>query len=168
MKGGIELSSKPIQKDDEIKDVLKKYTDMVYKLAFSRTKNEADAEDVFQEVFCRYFRNKTQFQSEEHKRAWLIRVTINCSYKLFSSAWFRRTIPLEDNIEFNEEENQVYFSVMQLPLKYRTVIHLYYYEDMTISEISKTLKIKESTVKSQLHRARALLKVKLKGEYDDV
>lgn len=168
MKGGIKLSSKAIQKDYEIKDVLKKYTDMVYKLAFSRTKNEADAEDVFQEVFFRYFRSNTQFQSEEHKRAWLIRVTINCSNKLFSSAWFRRTIPLEDNIEFNEEENQVYFSVMQLPLKYRTVIHLHYYEDMSIYEISKTLKIKESTVKSQLHRAKALLKIKLEGEYDDV
>lgn len=74
---------------------------MVYKLAYSRTKNQADAEDVFQEVFCRYFRNKTQFESDEYKKAWLIRVTVNCSNKLFSSAWFRRTMLLEENIEFD-------------------------------------------------------------------
>jgi RNA polymerase sigma-70 factor (ECF subfamily) len=106
MKGGIKLTSKSMQADDEINEVVNKYNDMVYKLALSRTKNEADADDVFQEVFCRYFRSNTQFQSEEHKRAWLIRVTINCSNKLFSSAWFRKTVPLEDNIEFNEEENR--------------------------------------------------------------
>lgn len=157
-----------MQVNDKMDENIKKYADMVYKLALSRTKSEADAEDVFQEVFCRYFRNNKKFQSEEHIRAWLIRVTINCSKKLFSTAWFRRTVPLEENIEFNEEENQVYISVTELPLKYRTVIHLYYYEDMSISEISKALKIKESTVKSQLHRARALLKVKLEGEYEDV
>jgi RNA polymerase sigma-70 factor (ECF subfamily) len=157
-----------MQADDEINEVVNKYNDMVYKLALSRTKNEADADDVFQEVFCRYFRSNTQFQSEEHKRAWLIRVTINCSNKLFSSAWFRKTVPLEDNIEFNEEENQVYFSVMELTLKYRTVIHLHYYEDMSVVEISRALNIKESTIKSQLHRAKAMLKDKLKGEYENV
>lgn len=157
-----------LQNRDEIQEVINKYKDMVYKLAYSRTKNQADAEDVFQEVFCRYFRNKTQFESDEHKKAWLIRVTVNCSNKLFSSAWFRRTMPLEENIEFDEEENFVYYSVMQLPLKYSTVIHLHYYEDMSISEISTALKIKESTIKSQLHRARALLKVMLEGEYEDV
>lgn len=162
------MTSNAIQIDDEVNEIIKKYSDMVYKLALSRTKSEADADDVFQEVFCRYFHNNTKFQSDEHIRAWLIRVAINCSNKLFSSAWFRRTIPLEDNIEFNEEENQVYISVLELPLKYRTVIHLHYYEDMSISEISKTLKIKESTIKSQLHRAKALLKVKLEGDYKDV
>jgi RNA polymerase sigma-70 factor (ECF subfamily) len=168
MKGGIKLSVKAVQIDGEVNEIIKKYSDMVYKLALSRTKSGANADDVFQEVFCRYFRNSTEFQSEEHIRAWLIRVTINCSNKLFSSAWFRRTIPLEDIIEFDEEENQVYISVLELPLKYRTVIHLHYYEDMSIHEISKILKIKESTIKSQLHRGRALLKVKLEGDYDDV
>lgn len=154
--------------DDEINEVIDKYKDMVYRLAFSRTKNEADAEDVFQEVFCRYFKSFPEFQSEEHKKAWLIKVTINCSNKLFSSAWFRRAVPLDENIEFYDAEKEVYYSVLELPLKYRTVIHLHYYEDMSIVEISRTLKIKESTIKSQLLRAKALLRDKLEGEYESV
>lgn len=169
MKGCVSLLSIALSIDDksDMNDVYQNYTDMIYKLAFSRTKNTFDSEDVFQEVFCRYFRNKTEFQSEEHKKAWLIRVTINVSNKLFSSAWFRRTVPLKDNIEFNQEENLVYFSIIQLPMKYRTVLHLHYYQDMTISDISSVLKIKESTIKSQLLRAKALLKEKLKGDYDE-
>ncbi|GFZ30802.1 DNA-directed RNA polymerase sigma-70 factor [Clostridium zeae] len=148
--------------------IIQKHADMVYKLALSRTKSTADSEDIFQEVFYRYFSSKIKFQSEDHIKAWLLRVTINCSNKLFTTAWFRRTVPLVDDIEFTEEENEVYISVLELPLKYRTVIHLHYYEDMSISDMSKILKIKESTIKSQLHRAKALLKIKLKGEYGDV
>ncbi|KHD35659.1 ECF subfamily RNA polymerase sigma-24 subunit [Clostridium acetobutylicum] len=162
------MQNKTIPLDDKVSEVFEQYSDMVYKLALTRTKNKADADDVFQEVFLRFLKHSKEMDSEEHKKAWLIRVTINCSKKLFDSAWFRRTTPIEDNIKFNDEEKEVYFSVMELPVKYRTVIHLHYYEDMTISDISKILKIKESTIKSQLKRARALLKLKLKGEYDDV
>ena len=63
-----------------------------------------------------------------------------------------------------EEKSEVYYAVMDLPVKYRTVIHLYYYEDLSVSQISGLLKTKETTVKSQLHRARSLLKETLKGE----
>lgn len=154
--------------EDEIMEVIEKYKDMIYKLALLRTKNEADAEDVLQDVICKYFQNNLEFKSEEHKKAWLIRVTVNCSKRLFRSAWYRKTVQLEDNIQYNDEERDVYYSVLQLPLKYRTVIHLYYYEDMSIADISKILNIKESTIKSQLHRAKSLLKNKLEGEYDNV
>ncbi|OPJ66116.1 RNA polymerase sigma factor [Clostridium chromiireducens] len=149
--------------DDE---VLTKYSDMVYKLALSRTRTIANAEDVFQEVFLRYVKVKNTFRSNEHIKAWLIRVTINCSKKIWSSAWFRHTVSLEENIQFtSEEKSYVYYAVIKLPLKYRTVIHLYYYEDMSIREISKILNKKESTITSQLCRARKNLKELLKGEY---
>lgn len=164
MKGGDKL----LPSQDEIREVIKKYKNMVYKLALARTKNQADADDVFQEVFCRYFQNNMEFKSEEHKKAWLIRVTINCSNNIFSSAWFRNTVALDENIEFNEEEREVYYRVLHLPLKYRTVIHLYYYENLSTTEISNILKIKESTIRSQLSRARNLLKDELKGEYNSV
>ena len=118
-----------------------------------------------QEAFLRYIRSGKEFADEEHRRAWLIRATINCSKTLLSSAWFRKTSPLEDTLTTElEEKSEVYYAVMDLPVKYRTVIHLYYYEDLSVSQISGLLKTKETTVKSQLHRARSLLKETLKGE----
>jgi RNA polymerase sigma-70 factor (ECF subfamily) len=158
----------PFSTDDQINDVLTKYSNMVYRLALSRTRNVADAEDILQEVFLRFVHKMPEFQSEEHRRAWLIRVTINCSSKLLTSAWFRRTVPLEEELKFEtREKGEVYYAVMELPVKYRTVIHLFHYEDLSISQISEVLSIKESTIKSQLLRARQLLKNKLKGEFDD-
>lgn len=154
--------------EDQIDYVLTEYSNMVYRLALSRTRNIADAEDIVQEVFLRLVNKKPKFENEEHRKAWLIRVTVNCSSKLLTSAWFRRTVPLEEELKFEtKEKNDVYYAVMELPLKYRTVIHLYHYEDMSITQISEVLGIKESTVKSQLLRARQLLKTKLKGEFDN-
>lgn len=155
--------------DNHISEIVNTYSDMVYKIAFARTKNKYDADDVFQEVFIRYMKNHRELQSEEHTKAWLIRTTINCSYNIFNTSWFKKTVPLEENLTFSSEENKgLYYSVLELPIKYRTVIHLFYYEDMSIIEISKALGIKEGTIKSQLHRGRNLLKQILKGEDDYV
>jgi RNA polymerase sigma-70 factor, ECF subfamily len=154
--------------DDQINNVLTRYSNMVYRLALSRTKNISDAEDITQEVFLRLVNKKPQFVSEEHRKAWLITVTVNCSKKLLTSAWFRRTSPLEGELPFEvKEESDVYYAVLGLPLKYRTIIHLFYYEDLSIKQISEVLIMKEPTVKSQLSRARQILKNKLKGEFDD-
>ena len=154
---------------DDCSRVIERYSAMVYRLALTRTKNKADAEDVFQEVFLRYYKNQDRITSEDHLKAWLIRATINYSNSLMSSAWFRKTAPLSEEIPFETpEEHDLYSTVMKLPQKYRTVIHLFYYEDLPVKEISNILGIGESTVKSQLSRARAQLKAKLKGEYEDV
>ena len=160
-----------VENDNIINVVLRDYSDMVYRLALSQLKNKADAEDVFQEVFVRYIKSEKTFENDEHIKAWLIRVTLNCCKKLRTTAWFRYTVPLDDRE--NEitgdgvyEKSEVYYSVMELPQKYRTVIHLFYYEDMQVSEIGNILNMKQSTVVSQLRRARKILKEKLKGEYD--
>lgn len=155
--------------DQDISEIINTYSDMVYKLALARTKNKYDADDVFQEVFIRYMKNRDKLVSPEHIKAWLIRVTVNCSSNIFSSSWFKKTVYFIDTLSFETQENkEIYSSVMELPKKYRTVIHLFYYEDMSISEISKALDIKEGTIKSQLHRGRILLKSILEGEIDDV
>lgn len=154
--------------DGNIDDILEKYSNMVYKLALARTKNKSDAEDVLQEVFLKLIKQKKIFESEEHVKAWIIRVTVNCSLKLVTSAWFRKTVPLVEELKFEtEEKSDVYYEVLNLPLKYRTVIHLFYYEDLSIEKIGQVLSIKESTIKSQLLRARQMLKIKLKGDFDD-
>lgn len=150
-------------------EIIRKYFDMVYHLAISQTKNISFAEDVTQEVFLRLVRNKKEFESDEHIKAWLIRVTVNCSKSVFKNSWFRRTVPLSDEISFETpEKSEVYFAVQDLPLKYRTAVHLYYYEDMSVKEIAKSLNANESTIRSHLHRGRELLKKKLKGGYDFV
>lgn len=158
------MSRKSLRTDDEIDDVLGKYSDLVYKIALSQTKNLANAEDIFQEVFLRYVQSDTEFESEEHRKAWLIRVSVNCCKKLWNSAWFRHTVPLDESLQFsNREKSDVFYAVSELPPKYRIVIHLYYYEDLSVREISAALHRKESTVTSQLSRARDLLREKLKG-----
>ena len=153
----------------EVSRTIEKYFSMVYKLALSQTKSTVNAEDVTQEVFLRYIQNQDKLQSEEHAKAWLIRVTVNCSKSLFLSSWFKRTVPLEEDIPFDTpEKGEVYYAVLELPQKYRTVIHLFYYEDMSVREIAESLGEKETTVKSQLHRGREMLKKLLKGGYNFV
>lgn len=150
--------------------VIEKYFNMIYKLALAQTKDITHAEDVTSDVFLRYMQSEKVFETDEHIKAWLIRVTINCSRNVFSSSWFKKTVPLEETIpaEMPEEESDVYLAVMKLPSKYRTVIHLFYYEELSIAEISECLGANESTVKSQLSRGRAMLRESLKGEIEIV
>jgi RNA polymerase sigma factor, sigma-70 family len=151
-------------------DVIRAYSDMVYRLAFSYTRNKSDADDIFQEVFLRYIRNTPEFNDEEHRKAWLIRVTINCCKKMWVSAWRNKIVPLENDIIFeSNEENSLHYELMKLPLKYRTIIHLFYYENYSAEEIGSILHQKPSAVRMTLTRARRKLKEILNEEdYNDV
>lgn len=152
---------------DWIDEIIEKYADMVFRVAYTHTKNRADSDDVFQEVFTKLFRSAAVFESDEHIKAWLIRVTTNTSLDLLKSAWSRKTVELPEELPATEQnefyEGALTQAVKSLPPKYRTVIHLFYYHEMSITEIAKVLKSREGTVKSQLSRARELLKNKLNG-----
>ena len=140
---------------------------MVYRLAFVRTKSRTDAEDIVQEVFIRLLRYKKTFDSEEHLKAWLIRVTINRTVSLLTCAHRKRNVPLQESLSTSmREESPVLEAVEKLPQKYRTLVHLFYFENYKLQEISQILGIKESTLRSQLFRARDLLRNDLKGEID--
>ena len=154
--------------EDGPEQVIRFYSDMVYRLAFARTGTGHDADDVYEEVFLRYLKKKPKFQSEEHRRAWLIRVTINCSNTFLTSVWQRRTQELPEDLPFRQQEDyQLHNYLQQLSTKYRSVIHLFYYEEMSVEEISKILHRKPSTVRTQLTRAREQLRQILKEEdYD--
>ena len=141
-----------------------KYSDMVYRLAVARVKNKYDADDILQEVFLRFIKYKDKVENEEHLKALLIRITINCSKSLLTSGWFKRTEPLSESFSVRDEYSDTLDAVLRLPQKYRTVIHLHYYMGYSVEEIAKILKSKPSTVKSQLHRARQKLKIDLKGD----
>ena len=137
-----------------------RWGDMVYRLALARTASVPDAEDVFQEVFLRYFRHEERFQSDEHRKAWLIRCTVNRAKSLTASPWKKRTVPLEtaEEVGVEDDHREVYSAVLSLPPKYRAVIHLHYFEGLSVAEMAADLGLAEGTVKSQLSRGRALLR----------
>ena len=149
------------------------YADMIYRLAFLRLKSHADAEDILQEVFVRCLRQNGKFRDAEHQKAWLIRVTINCTKTLATSAWRRHTVSEGDELRDEvvvemEDHTDVYAAVLALPKDYRTAVHLYYYEGYSVKEIAAIVGSSESAIKSRLFRARDLLHEQLKGEYLDV
>ena len=144
--------------------VVERWGDMVYRLALARTASVPDAEDVFQEVFLRYFRHEERFHNDEYRKAWLIRCTVNRCKSLLASPWRRRIVPLETAEEVGVEDDyrEVYSAVLSLPEKYRAVIHLHYFEGLSVAEMAAALNSTEGTVKSQLSRGRALLRDMLK------
>lgn len=144
---------------------VRRYADTVYRLAYARTGSREDAEDVFQEVFLRYVRKKPTFQDEEHRKAWLIRVTVNCAKSLRGSFWNRRTEGLNENLVFDSvKDYDLYYELMRLKPQEREVIHLFYYEDMTSKEIAQALGVTEAAVRTRLTRARKTLKAFMKEE----
>ncbi len=156
---------------------MRHYSDMVYRLALSRTGNPADADDILQEVFLRYIKADKTYNDEEHRKAWLLKITINCTKSLLTSAWNRRrdfseadenTGGYDKRLKDIETRSEVYGALLKLPQKYRTVIHLFYYEDLSVAQIAKATGAGESAVKSQLSRGRAMLRELLEGVEFDV
>lgn len=153
---------------EEIKNMIEKYSGLVYKVAITRSGNIENAEDVFQEVFIKYSQKMPKFENEEHEKAWFIRVTINLTKNLHNQAWNRKTVPLEETIQFEEKEEENIFQIVStLPQNYRTVVYLFYYEGYKIKEISKILKTREGTIKTWLSRARESLKEKIEGGFEN-
>lgn len=146
--------------------LVEEYGDMVWRLALARTGSRPDAEDLFQDVFLRAIQHTDQLRSRDHAKAWLIRCTLNRSKSLFTSAWRRHAVPLEEAAAepVTAEESQVWSAVLALPKPYRTAIHLHYYEDLTVAQIAQLTHSREGTVKSWLHRGRAMLKGALEDE----
>ncbi|MCI8314175.1 MAG: sigma-70 family RNA polymerase sigma factor [Lachnospiraceae bacterium] len=147
------------------------YQSNLFAVSFNICKNAQDAEDIVQDTFVQYYTTKKEFESEQHIRAWLIRVAVNKAKNVTRTFWRRNKISIEDYMETlvfeTPEAENLFETVMHLPEKYRIVIHLYYYEDYTVREIADILKLSESNVKIRLSRGRALLKEALKEEWDD-
>lgn len=149
-------------------ELARAYAPAIYRLAYARTGSRADAEDIMQEVFVRLLRARPDFSGPEHAKAWLLRVAANCANDWFRAPWRRREGPLTDSLPAPEhEDGGVVEAVLALPAKYRTAVHLYYYEELSVAEIAKITGKSESAVKSRLFRARAMLREALK-EDDDV
>ncbi len=165
MEGGGRLT------EEQFTEAVESFGDGLYRLAFSWCRNRADAEDMVQSAFIKLLRADKPFESREHLRRWLMRVTVNNCKKLMLSPWRTRQEPLEDYAERlyareQTEDSELFLAVMALPQKQRVAIHLYYYEGYSVREISRLLRVNESTIQSRLASARANLKSKLREAWN--
>ena len=169
-------TSSPVSLPDEVTDeVVRYYSPMVWRIALTKTKSTHDAEDIFQDVFVKLVMHEKPFASEEHRKAWLIRVTINCCNSHFVAPWRKNVdalddvtmaqLPDEDTLPGGsaEEQPDVYAEVQWLPQQMREVILLFYYEDLSIREIAEILQTSEVNVKKRLSRARQKLRLELES-----
>ncbi len=142
------------------------YLDCIYRVAMNGCKNSADAEDVVQTVFLKLWESNMSFTDDEHAKRWLIRVAINECYSLWRSPWRRRVGSLEEltqePIFSTPEKSELYYAVKEMPIKYRQVVYLYYFEGYSVKETAEILKVSETAVQTRLLRARKQLKDRLK------
>lgn len=160
-----------MRQESDVEQTIGQYADMVKHICFVYMKNESDTEDVFQDVFLKYALFSDPFQSEEHRKAWLIRVTVNRCKDVLRSFFRRNTCSLDEAMAMaapdGKEQSQVLEAVIQLPEKYKILIYLHYYEGYSSVEIAGILHKNVNTVYTHLARARAELKKRLGGEDDE-
>lgn len=156
-----------MRSEEEVNQAIERYADTVRRICMVHLKNESDTEDIFQTVFLKYALFPRAFQSGEHEKAWMIRVTSNACRDLLKSVFRSRTVSLdvlaEQPGELDEEHREVLEAVLDLPPKYKNVVYLHYYEGYTAAEIGQILKKNVNSVYTLLTRARKLLKEKLEG-----
>ena len=151
--------------------VYNEYAKELYNIAYGYTRNRDDSIDIMQNAYVVLLESNKKFESNEHIKYFLIRVTINESLDLLKSASKKRVIKNNDVVvkfpETEKEELQYDLSeiVNALPEKYKTIIILHYYDDMKIKDISSVLKISEPAVKKRLERARNLIKEIIERNY---
>lgn len=159
-----------MRSEREAARAIERYSDTVRRICAVHLKNEADTEDIFQTVFLKYVLSSISFESEEHEKAWFIRVTINACKDLLKNFFRRHTVPLDEAMEYPAQPRpdckDVWDAVFSLPQKYRDVVYLHYFEDYTAPEISRILGKNVNTVYTLLTRSKQMLRDKLGGGYD--
>ena len=159
-----------MRSEQETAQAIELHADTVRRLCLIHLKNQADSEDVFQNVFLKYALSSAVFENEEHEKAWFIRVTINACRDLLRSFFRSRTVPLDDLIDLPAQAppdtREVLDAVLALPEKYRDPVYLHYYEGYTAPDIGRILHKNVNTVYSLLARAKNLLRESLGGDVD--
>ena len=166
---------RPLRPDAFIRQAMGAWGGSVWRLALAQTGSKEDAEDVYQDVFLRLAQSATEFSSQEHLKAWLLRVAVNRCHDVARLRSRRPAVPL-DSMPFEpsdagplspDEVRALWEAVGELPESMRVVIHLYYQEGYSGKEIAGLLGLEPSTVRTRLQRARAQLKISLGGvNYD--
>ncbi|MFV0479553.1 MAG: RNA polymerase sigma factor [Anaerorhabdus sp.] len=157
--------------ESEVKLAIDKYADMIRKICFVQCKNEADVDDVFQNVFIKYYQHDDTFASEEHEKAWIIRVTINACHDLFRGMFQQKVDLAEDmhkfSIDVSTDSGQLISYVRQLKTNWRNAIYLHYYEGYSVKEVAQLLRVNEGTIATWIHRGKKKLKTMIGGDFFD-
>ena len=160
-----------MRSEREVNRAIELYSDMILRICMVHLKNHTDSEDIFQNVFLKYATSSASFESEEHEKAWFIRVTMNACKDLLRNFFRSHTVSIDDvmsaTIGVQEENKEVITAVLSLPSKYRDVVYLHYYEGYTASEIGDILHKNVNTIYTLLNRSKILLKELLGGEVDE-
>ena len=152
----------------EVLALYDQYSNMVYRMALNYLRHSQDAEDTVQAVFLKLVEGRA-IPEPGKERAFLTRVTVNCCKDALRSVWRRRTEPLDEEIIFeHKEDRELFDTIMGLAVKYRVVIYMHFYEGYTFSEISDFLGISSSAVSMRIHRAKKMLKDKLREDIDGI
>lgn len=148
-------------------EAMRVHGDAVFRLAFARCRNRADAEDIFQTTFLRFYASQTLFNNPEHEKAWLLRVCINACKDLQKSAWHMKVSAMPDEFDAPDmntrkdatpQEEALDEAMRGLSPEQRTVVHLHYFEGFSTGEIAQMLGMRSATVRSHLHRARIAMR----------
>ncbi len=160
------MTSKSVRPTDEIETIIKSYSKMLFKISLVILCNEYDAQDAVQETFIRYFNKSPVFDSDEHKKAWLITVVTNICKNMRKYKFKHNHLNIDELYDYYEtkEDAMLLESLMLLPQKFKVVLVLHYVEGYKVNEISKMLSVSPSAIKMRLQKARKLLKEKLKEE----
>ena len=160
-----------MRNEQEVNRAIERYSDTVRRLCMIYLKNHADTEDIFQTVFLKYVLSSVSFESDEHEKAWFIRVTVNACKDLLKNFFRSRTVSLEEIMDqpaaLPEDNREILEAVLSLPLKYKEVVYLHYYEEYTAPEISRILNKNVNTIYTLLTRSRQMLMEKLGGKAID-
>ena len=166
------MDHQPLRAGGELTEIIDRYQSTVYGLALAKTGSRADADDVFQEVFLAYFQSGKTFRDEEHRKAWLLRTTLNQCRRVTQSSWRKKTVPLSERedapVTFSTpEENAVWQALSGLEEGYRLPLYLFYFQGLSTREIARVLSLGQGAVRMRLSRGREQLRQARHGDYFD-
>ncbi|MDE6566436.1 MAG: RNA polymerase sigma factor [Lachnospiraceae bacterium] len=150
----------------EFENTYHRYKQLLFRIAYSYTKNAEDAEDLVQEAFMKRLYKAPDFLTEEHEKRWMIRIIVNLSKNHVMSFWHRKRTAMKEIsdqaiADLGETRKDLWQEVLALPDKYKISLYLHYYEGYTCKEIAEILDCKESAIKMRLKKGRELLKIEL-------
>lgn len=154
--------------ENDIREAVIKYSDMLYRICIVILCNEQDVQDAIQDTFCRYLEKKPVFHDEEHEKAWLIRVATNISRDMIRFRIRNPKVFIDEveNILVAPEQKETIRELLELPVKQKTVIYLHYVEGYQINEIADILGTTEGAVKMRLQRGRRQMRTAWKEAYN--
>ena len=152
--------------EEEIKELVDKYSSLIFRISYCILCNTADAEDAVQETFFRYITKAPEFNDEEHRKAWLIKVSANISKNMLMFKLKRETVNIDDieNIGIEQNDYEIFELIMSLPAKHKIVLTLYYVEGYRCGEIAEIIGISEEAVRKRLQKGRELLRKEIEKE----